>query len=49
MAAKGAVGRERAGLGVWGWQVQTITHRMDKQRGPSVQQKELDSISYDKT
>ena len=28
------VGREQ--LGVWGWQMQTIIYRMDKQQGPTV-------------
>ena len=28
-------GRERVGLGVWGWEMQTITFRMDKQQGPN--------------
>ena len=28
-------GRERDGPGVWGWWMQTITYRMDKQ-GPAV-------------
>ena len=28
--------RERDGLGVWGWYMQTITFRMDKQQGLSV-------------
>ena len=34
--AKGEVGRERDGLTVWGWKMQTITFRMDKQQGPTV-------------
>ena len=29
------MGRERAGLGVWGWWMQTIAFRMDKQQGPT--------------
>ena len=36
VVAKEGVGRERDGLGVWGWQMQTITFRIDKQ-GPTVQ------------
>jgi hypothetical protein len=28
---KGEQGRETDGLGVWGWKMQTITFRMDKQ------------------
>ena len=35
MVAKGEWGRERDGLGVWGWQMQTITFRMEKQQGPN--------------
>ena len=27
---------EEDGVGVWGWQMQTITSRMDKQQGPNV-------------
>jgi len=27
---------ERDGLGVWGWLMQTITLRMEKQQGPTV-------------
>ena len=42
------VGRERDRLGVWGWQMQTITFRMNKQQGPNVQHRELYSISCDK-
>ena len=34
-------GRERDGLGVWGWQIQAITFRMDKPQGPNVQHREL--------
>ena len=28
--------RGRNGYGVWGQQIQTIKHRMDKQQGPTV-------------
>ena len=35
MVAMGERERERDGLGVWGWPMQTITFRMDKQ-GPNV-------------
>ena len=38
MVAKGEAGRERDGLGVWGWWMQTVTFRMDKQQGPTVSQ-----------
>ena len=37
LLAKGQEGREQDGLGVWDWQMQTITFRMDKQQGPPVQ------------
>ena len=33
---QGGWGRERDGLRVWGWWMQTITFRMDKQQGPTV-------------
>ena len=36
---------ERDGLGAWGWQIETIIHRMDKQQGPTVGHRELYSIS----
>ena len=36
----------RIGLGVWDKQTQTIICRMDKQQGPTVQHRELYSISY---
>lgn len=36
------------GLEVWDEQMQTITYRMDKQRGPTVQHRELYPGSYDK-
>ena len=29
-------GKERDGLGVWGWQIQTITFRISKWQGPTV-------------
>ena len=29
-------GWRRDGLGVWGWQMQTIIYRMDTQQGPTV-------------
>ena len=38
----------RDGLGVWDQQMQTITNRMDKQQGPTVQQRELYSMTCDK-
>ena len=41
-------GGGRDGLGVWDQQMQTIIYRMDKQKGPTVQHKELYSISWDK-
>ena len=39
---------ERDKLGVWGQQMQTITFRMDTQQGPTVEHRELYSISFDK-
>ena len=40
----GAEGR-RDGLGVWSSQIETITNRMDKQQGPTV---DLYSVKWDK-
>ena len=45
---RGRGGWEKGGVGVWGQQMQTGIHRMDKQQGPTVQQRELYSISCDK-
>ena len=42
----GVWGRE--GVGGWGEQMQAFIYRMDKQRGPTVQHRELYSISCDK-
>ena len=39
----------RDGLGVWDQQMQTIIQRMDKQQCPTLQHRELYSISCDKT
>ena len=39
---------EREGLGVWDQQMQTIIYRTDKQQSPTVQHRELYSISCDK-
>ena len=33
---QGRVRRERNGLGVWGWQMQSITFRMDEQQSPTI-------------
>ena len=46
--AKGRRQGERDGLEIQGWQMQTITFRIDKQQGPKVQLTELYSISCDK-
>ena len=35
-------------LGFWDQQMQTITYRMNKQQGPTLQHRELCSISCDK-
>ena len=40
--------RGRNGLGVWDWQIQTITYGIDIQQGSTVQHRELYSISCDK-
>ena len=48
MVAEGEGRWGRDGLGVWDEQTQTITYRMDKQKGPTVQHRELYSISCDK-
>ena len=34
--ATGEGARGRKGLGIWGWQMQTIMYRMDKQQGPTI-------------
>ena len=47
VVAKWVVGWEREGLGVRDEQMQTIIQRMDKQ-GPTVEHRELYSISYNK-
>ena len=36
---------ERVGLGVWDQQMETGIYRMDKQQGPTVQHRELYSVS----
>ena len=45
---QGGGGWEREGLGVWDQQMQTIIYRTDKQQSPTVQHRELYSISCDK-
>ena len=45
---QGGGGWGREGLGVWDQQIQTITYIMDKQQGPTVEHRELYSISCDK-
>ena len=39
---------ERDRLGVWDQQIQTTIYKIDKQQGPTVQHRELFSISCDK-
>ena len=34
---------------IWGWQMQTITFRMGKQRGPTVQHKEICPVFWVRT
>ena len=46
---QGGGGWERVGWGVWNQQMQTGVYRMDRQQGPTVQHRELYSISYHKT
>ena len=46
---QGGGGRKWDGWGVWGWQMQTIAFRMDKQCGPTVQHREVCSIFWDRT
>ena len=41
--------REMDRLGIWGWQMQTITFRIYKQPGLTVQHRELYSVSSDKS
>ena len=38
----------RDGVGGWDEQVQTVRHRLDRQRGPAVQHRELRALSCDK-
>ena len=45
---QGEAGRAEDGPGVWGQQMQTITYRMDGQEGPTVQHREIQSVSWDK-
>ena len=45
---QGGGGQGEGWTGVWGWQMQIITFRMDEQQGPNVQHRELHSISCDK-
>ena len=45
---QGSGGWVRDGLGVQGQQMQTIIYRMDKQQGPTVEHRELYSVSWDK-
>ena len=35
-------------LGAWDWQMQTTIYKLDKQQGPTVEHRELYSISCDK-
>ena len=41
-------GRGRDKLGVWDQQIQTIIYKIDRQQGPTVQHRELYSISCNK-
>ena len=42
-------GWESVGLGVWDQQMQTGIYRMAKQQGPTIEHRELHSISCDKS
>ena len=44
----GEVQRGRDGPGIWGWWLKTITYGIDKPPGPTVEHRELYSISCDK-
>ena len=46
---QGGRGREWDGWAVWGWKMQTITFRMGNQWSPTIQNKELYPISWDRT
>ena len=39
---------ERSAPGIWGWQIQTITYRMDEQQGLTVLHRELYPVFQDK-
>ena len=45
MVTKGERVGERGKLGVWGLQIQTTIHKIDKQQGFTVKHRELYSIS----
>ena len=45
---RGGGGGGRNGLGAWSQQMQTVTRRMDKQQGPTVEQRERHSLFCDK-
>ena len=46
---QGEGGQGREGLGVWNQQMQTIVYRIDKQQGPTGENRELYSILCDKS
>ena len=46
MVPKRERGWDRDKLGVWDQQIQTTKYKIDKQQGPTVQQRELYLISY---
>ena len=48
VVAKGEGRWGRDGVGVWDLQIQTSINRMDKQQGPTVEHRELYSVSCDK-
>ena len=46
MVVKGEQGLGKDGVGGWGQQMQAVMYRMDRQKGPTVEHRELYSISY---
>ena len=48
VAKEKGVGGGMNGLGVWGQQIQTLTCRMDKKQGPTVEPRELYLIPCNK-
>ena len=49
MVVKGEQGLGKDGVGGWGQQMQAVMYRMDRQKGPTVEHRELYSVFCDKT